>query len=83
MSRVPPRRVPVTGVARMPLLMSLAKLASATPVLIFQNTHAVAPIEPEDPVGSTRFYFKLGFSVCLVLAGGVFAGCVIVAVHRS
>jgi metal transporter CNNM len=63
----------------MPLLMSLAKLASATPVLIFQNTHAVAPIEPEDPVGSTRFYFKLGFSVCLVLAGGVFAGCVTVA----
>ncbi len=32
------------------------------------------PIEPEDPPDSPIFWWKLGLSVCLVLAGGVFAG---------
>jgi metal transporter CNNM len=32
------------------------------------------PMEPEDPPDSPRFWWKLGLSVALVLAGGVFAG---------
>jgi metal transporter CNNM len=32
------------------------------------------PIEPEDPPDSPVFWWKLGLSVVLVLAGGVFAG---------
>ena len=38
------------------------------------NAAANAPIEPEDPPDSPIFWWKLGLSICLVLAGGVFAG---------
>ena len=32
------------------------------------------PDEPEETPGSPRFWWKLGLSAILVLAGGVFAG---------
>jgi metal transporter CNNM len=35
---------------------------------------AETPDEPEDKPDSPVFWWKLGFSACLVLAGGVFAG---------
>lgn len=40
------------------------------------NTISRPIIDPEDPIGSPVFWWKLGFSICLVLMGGVFAGSV-------
>ncbi len=59
---------------RLPFLLSLCKLVTATPMLFFAETQTTKPIAPKDPAGSPEFIFKLGLSVVLVLAGGVFAG---------
>ncbi len=67
-------RSPRSTVIRIPLLFSLIKLASATPILLLTQTSLHKPIEPKDPIGSEEFIFKLVFSISLVLAGGVFAG---------
>ena len=68
----------------LPTLLSLSKLLQHIPR---QHTKRAAswahvavdamsekPIDPEDPPGSPAFWWKLGLSVVLVLAGGVFAG---------
>jgi metal transporter CNNM len=64
----------------MPTLFSLSKLfALASPTNIkrgaeFLMVASDEPEAPEDPPDSPRFWWKLGLSACLVLAGGVFAG---------
>jgi metal transporter CNNM len=67
----------------MPTLLSLSKLFSlATPHNLRRGAEYImtvaeeAPAEPEDPPDSPRFWWKLGLSAILVLAGGVFAGYV-------
>ncbi|KAL0249860.1 hypothetical protein I308_103163 [Cryptococcus tetragattii IND107] len=60
-----------------PTLLSITKLVHLVPRTAQQWSSIGAsapPIEPEDPPGSTKFWWKLGLSVVLVLAGGVFAG---------
>lgn len=60
-----------------PTLLSVTKLVHLVPRTAQQWSSIGAsapPIEPEDPPGSTKFWWKLGLSVVLVLAGGVFAG---------
>ncbi|WVQ81861.1 hypothetical protein IAT38_003988 [Cryptococcus sp. DSM 104549] len=62
--------------ASLPTLISLTKLVHLIPRSSSQWTtlDASAPIEPEDPPDSPIFWWKLGLSMVLVLAGGVFAG---------
>lgn len=60
-----------------PTLLSLTKLVQLVPRSAQQWSSfgaATPPIEPEDPPDSPKFWWKLGLSVVLVLAGGVFAG---------
>lgn len=63
----------------LPSLLSLSKLISlASPHNMKRGAEYVLaadpPIEPEDPPDSPKFWWKLGLSAVLVLAGGVFAG---------
>jgi metal transporter CNNM len=64
----------------MPTLFSLSKLfALANPRNLkrgaeFAMLASETPDEPEEEPGSPRFWWKLGLSAFLVLAGGVFAG---------
>jgi metal transporter CNNM len=55
--------------------MFLARMALASPFALVKTRNVPADI-PEAPEGSPEFWFKLMISMCLVLAGGVFAGCV-------
>ncbi|WWD19045.1 hypothetical protein CI109_103503 [Kwoniella shandongensis] len=59
-----------------PLLLSITKLAKLVPRSSSEwTTLAKSPVlDPEDPPDSPVFWWKLGLSVVLVLAGGVFAG---------
>lgn len=73
-----PRRAAASS---LPTLLSITKLIQAIPRSgTFKRssewavTLAEKPIEPEDPPDSPVFWWKLGLSVVLVLAGGVFAG---------
>lgn len=73
-----PLKMAPTG-SKLPLLMSLSKLVSASPVILNQVISTASKdkggvIQPEDPPDSARFYLKLGVSAGLVLLGGVFAG---------
>jgi metal transporter CNNM len=75
-----PLKLAPTG-SKLPLLMSLSKLVSASPVILNQVIHTTTTkdhkggvIEPEDPPDSATFWLKLGVSAALVLLGGVFAG---------
>jgi hypothetical protein len=75
---------PTSATAKLPLLISLTKLVSASPVLLTQYITAASEkghkkggvIHPEDPPDSPAFFLKLGVSAVLVLLGGVFAGYV-------
>lgn len=65
----------------MPILVSLSKLfALASPTNLkrghefIMTAAAETPEEPEDKPDSPVFWWKLGLSAFLVLAGGVFAG---------
>ncbi|WVQ74955.1 hypothetical protein IAR50_004563 [Cryptococcus sp. DSM 104548] len=60
----------------LPTLVSLSKLVGLIPRTAQQWSAASGdtPIEPEDPPDSPIFWWKLGLSVFLVLAGGCFAG---------
>ncbi|ODN82343.1 hemolysin [Cryptococcus wingfieldii CBS 7118] len=62
--------------AALPTLLSLSKLVGLVPRAAQQWSAASgnAPIEPEDPPDSPVFWWKLGLSAVLVLAGGCFAG---------
>lgn len=67
------------GTTKLPLMMSLVKLAAASPLMYAagQESHSTkhgGVIKPDDPMGSARFWFKSGISVGLVVIGGVFAG---------
>ena len=48
-------------------------IASSFSSFPYTTTHAHAT---EEPLWSPEFWWKLGISMCLVLAGGVFAGYV-------
>ncbi|OXC63835.1 hypothetical protein AYX13_06518 [Cryptococcus neoformans] len=68
------RRSPTSSI---PTLLSLTKLVQLVPRSAQQWSSfgaSAPPIEPEDPPDSPKFWWKLGLSVVLVLAGGVFAG---------
>ncbi|WVO13451.1 hypothetical protein L204_101067 [Cryptococcus depauperatus] len=67
-----------TAKASLPTLISLSKLIHLIPRFnqqwSLEAAPATGPIEPEDPPDSPKFWYKLGLSIVLVLAGGVFAG---------
>lgn len=69
-----PRR---TLQSSLPTLLGLSKIIHHIPKRSAEWVVHVAkeqPVEPEDPPGTPAFWWKLGLSACLVLAGGVFAG---------
>jgi len=69
-----PRR---TLSSSLPTLLGLSKIIHHIPKRSAEWAVSVAeatPIEPEDPPDSPAFWWKLGLSAVLVLAGGVFAG---------
>ncbi|KAK8854807.1 hypothetical protein IAR55_003546 [Kwoniella newhampshirensis] len=64
-----------TASSSVPLLLSLTQLTKLVPRSSSEWTILTKPvIEPEDPPDSPVFWWKLGLSVVLVLAGGIFAG---------
>ena len=76
-----PLRLAARPGPKLPLLLSLSKLVSASPMILNQvvqssmtTTNKGKVINPEDPPDSPAFYLKLGVSAGLVLLGGVFAG---------
>src|ERR1700722_17009080 len=59
---------------------------SLPPILAARSSFSYADIpipNTEEPIGSPRFWWKLAISMCLVLAGGVFAGLTLGILTRS
>lgn len=69
-----PRTMP--NVAVLALGRGFVKLAGVLASPTIQSI-GVKDDEPEEEIGSSGFWLKLSISICLVLAGGVFAGYVI------
>ena len=65
----------ISSVGAVALARGFVKLAGVFASPTFQSL-AVKEDEPEEEIGSSGFWLKLSISICLVLAGGVFAGCV-------
>ena len=55
---------------------ALCVLAAAGTALAVPHVVTFAGEEPEEPVGSAAFWWKIFISACLVLSGGAFAGYV-------
>ncbi len=62
------------------LFLALARPAHAFPTIYSLLAQAPVPDEPAEHPGSPEFVYKLVVSIVLVLAGGVFAGCVLICV---
>jgi len=82
-STMPPTRMAYRRHASsaVPILASLSKLFTLASPTNLRAGHEYLMSEgggdePEDKPDSPVFWWKLGFSACLVLAGGVFAGYV-------
>jgi hypothetical protein len=63
--------------ALMPTFMRAVHAIPKPQALAFVATAAAVPdtgTEPEEPIGSSAFWWRMGISVLLVLLGGVFAG---------
>ena len=64
----------------LPLTLSLLRTSRAVPTVVsLLLPLAAEPSEdaPGEPPGSPEFWYKLIVAIVLVLAGGVFAGCVL------
>jgi metal transporter CNNM len=71
-----------------PILASLSKLFTLASPTNLRAGHEYLMAEgrgdePEDKPDSPVFWWKLGFSACLVLAGGVFAGYVFFSCYKE
>ncbi|KLO17591.1 DUF21-domain-containing protein [Schizopora paradoxa] len=63
----------ISNVGAIALGRGFVKIAGVFASPTFQS-FAVKDDEPEEEIGSSAFWLKLSISICLVLAGGVFAG---------
>ena len=65
-----------SSVVLVALSRALVKIAGAYASPTSNSYHVSHGEEPEEEPGSATFWIKVAISACLVLAGGVFAGCV-------
>jgi len=59
---------------RIPTLILLLRVVGASPFITDVSTQKHKTGHPGVERGSPEFWYHLGISICLVLAGGVFAG---------
>lgn len=73
----PPRSTALSSSMTKLVLLLISTLSSLSSHPLGQALHILKHDDPDEPPGSSRFWWKLGISVLLILGGGVFAGLTI------